>query len=169
MGNWIFTYATTTRVMEAQEAALLNSTYWGTLTVGRLAFIPIASRLRPRFILMTALGGSLLSALLLILGSGTRRGGDRALLCPDLSNDSGLCRAADDPFRQVDRAILCLFERWSDDHALADRSVLRGAGAVGHALDGLDGTLDGRGDLFVHDELPAAAGGDGAGYRRGEG
>lgn len=72
MGNWIFTYATTTRVMEAQEAALLNSTYWGTLTVGRLAFIPIASRLRPRFILMTALGGSLLSALLLILGSGTR-------------------------------------------------------------------------------------------------
>lgn len=72
IGNWIFTYATTTRVMESQEAALLNSTYWGTLTVGRLAFIPIASRLRPRFILMTALGGSLLSALTLILGSGTR-------------------------------------------------------------------------------------------------
>lgn len=74
VGNWIFTYATTTRIMDSQEAALLNSTYWGTLTVGRLAIIPIASRLRPRFILMLALGGALLSVGMIILADGERSG-----------------------------------------------------------------------------------------------
>jgi FHS family Na+ dependent glucose MFS transporter 1 len=74
VGNWIFTYATTTRIMDSQEAALLNSTYWGTLTVGRLAIIPIATRLRPRFILMTALGGALLSVVTIILADGAHLG-----------------------------------------------------------------------------------------------
>ncbi len=74
IGNWIFTYATTTRIMGAREAAYLNSTFWGMLTVGRLAIIPIASRLRPRFILMSALGGALASVLLLIVADQSRVG-----------------------------------------------------------------------------------------------
>lgn len=73
IGNWIFTYATT-RAMGSQEAALLNSTYWGMLTFGRLAFIPITTRLRPRYTLLMALGGALLSVLTLIIAGGSRVG-----------------------------------------------------------------------------------------------
>ena len=74
LGNWIFTYATALQVMDSQEAALLNSTYWGMLTIGRLAFIPITTRLRPRYTLMMALSGSLMSALTLIVAGGSRVG-----------------------------------------------------------------------------------------------
>jgi FHS family Na+ dependent glucose MFS transporter 1 len=63
IGNWIFTYATSQRVMASSEAALLNSTYWGMLTAGRLAFIPITTRLRPRYTLILSLSGALLSTL----------------------------------------------------------------------------------------------------------
>lgn len=74
IGNWIFTYATSQRVMASSEAALLNSTYWGMLTAGRLAFIPITTRLRPRYTLILSLSGALLSTLVLILAGGSRVG-----------------------------------------------------------------------------------------------
>ncbi|MGE0102449.1 MAG: MFS transporter [Blastocatellales bacterium] len=65
IGNWIFTYAIRTRLENPTSAAYLNSAFWGMLTLGRLASIPLASRLRPRTILITDLTGALLSVLLI--------------------------------------------------------------------------------------------------------
>ena len=67
MGNWIFTYGSKAAGLSPTSASYLNSIYWGTLTVGRLAFIPLTIRLRPRVILLSALGGALASATLLMV------------------------------------------------------------------------------------------------------
>jgi FHS family Na+ dependent glucose MFS transporter 1 len=67
IGNWIFTYGSTAIGLPATQAAYLNSIYWGTLTVGRLVFIPLTIRVRPRVILLSALAGALGSTVLLLL------------------------------------------------------------------------------------------------------
>jgi fucose permease len=73
LGNWIFTYATALAGDGFAGGALLNSTYWGMLTIGRLAFIPITTRLRSSVYTDDGvLSGSLMSALTLIVAGGSR-------------------------------------------------------------------------------------------------
>lgn len=70
-GGWIFTYTTRLSLGTAENAAYLTSAFWGALTVGRLLAIPIASRLRPRWILLLDLLGCLASMAVLLLFPGT--------------------------------------------------------------------------------------------------
>lgn len=66
-GGWIHTYTTRMSLGNAENAAYLTSAFWGALTIGRLLAIPIAARLRPRWILLLDLTGSLLSMAVLLL------------------------------------------------------------------------------------------------------
>lgn len=66
-GGWIFTYATTLGLAEGATAAYLTSVFWGALTVGRLAAIPIAVRVRPRNMLLADLAGCLVSVTAILL------------------------------------------------------------------------------------------------------
>lgn len=66
-GGWIFTYATAMQLGEGANAALLTSAFWGALTVGRLVAIPIAVKLRPRFVLLGDLLGCLLGVAIVLL------------------------------------------------------------------------------------------------------
>lgn len=68
-GGWIYTYATTLELTSVANAAYLTSAYWGALTVGRLLSIPLATRLRPRFIIAGDLVGALLSVAVLVIWS----------------------------------------------------------------------------------------------------
>jgi FHS family Na+ dependent glucose MFS transporter 1 len=68
-GGWIFTYATALGLASATNAAYLTSAFWGGLTAGRLLAMPIATRLRPRFILLADLGGAMVSLGLILLWS----------------------------------------------------------------------------------------------------
>jgi len=65
-GGWINTYAQARGLATATTAATLTSVFWGGLTVGRLAGIPIAARLRPRTILLADLAGCLLAVGLML-------------------------------------------------------------------------------------------------------
>jgi MFS transporter, FHS family, Na+ dependent glucose transporter 1 len=60
-GGWIYTYAAALGLATATSAATLTSAFWGGLTAGRLAGIPIAARFRPRSILLADLAACLLS------------------------------------------------------------------------------------------------------------
>lgn len=51
-GGWAFAYATNLHLANDTTAAYLVAVFWGALTVGRLAGIPIAARLAPRVILL---------------------------------------------------------------------------------------------------------------------
>lgn len=59
--GWVATYAVKSGMADAATAALLTSAFWGAFTVGRIASIPIAARVRPRIIILAdlilALGG----------------------------------------------------------------------------------------------------------------
>lgn len=66
--GWIYTYATTLRLSDANTAAYLTSLFWGALTLGRMLTIPIAARISPESVLMSSLAGCL-SSLALILAS----------------------------------------------------------------------------------------------------
>ena len=66
-GGWIFTYALALDVSSEMIAAYLTSAFWGALTVGRLLAIPIATRVRPRWVLFGDLTGCLASVGILIL------------------------------------------------------------------------------------------------------
>jgi FHS family Na+ dependent glucose MFS transporter 1 len=66
-GGWIYSYALALDLTNATVAAYLTSAYWGALTLGRLLGIPIASRVRPRWILLADAGGCLISAGVLLL------------------------------------------------------------------------------------------------------
>jgi FHS family Na+ dependent glucose MFS transporter 1 len=67
-GGWVYTYALTLGLGTATSAAALTSAYWGALTLGRLLGIPVAARVRPRWILAGSLLGGLLSIILIMLG-----------------------------------------------------------------------------------------------------
>ncbi len=58
-GGWIYTYAVRMHRIEPAQAALLTSLFWGALTAGRLASIPLAARLQPRTLLLGAILGCL--------------------------------------------------------------------------------------------------------------
>jgi len=66
-GGWIFTYTLETGLSEAQLAALLTSAFWGALTVGRLLSVPLAARIRPRWLILGDLLGCALSMVIILL------------------------------------------------------------------------------------------------------
>ena len=66
-GGWVFTYALQRNLANATTGAYLTSAFYGAFTVGRLLSIPIAARLRPRWILISDLGGGVLSVGLILL------------------------------------------------------------------------------------------------------
>jgi len=65
--GWIYSYAVATDLGNATTAAYLNSTFWGTFTIGRLIGIPIAARYRPRTILLADLLGCVLSVAIVLV------------------------------------------------------------------------------------------------------
>ncbi|MBN1991570.1 MAG: MFS transporter [Anaerolineae bacterium] len=66
-GGWIFTYTITLELTGETYAAYLTSAFWGALTLGRLAAIPLAIRLRPRYMLLGDLLGCLASIGIILL------------------------------------------------------------------------------------------------------
>jgi FHS family Na+ dependent glucose MFS transporter 1 len=65
-GGWIATYAIAGDI-PAEIGAYLTSAFWGALTLGRLLSIPIAARVRPRYILLADLIGCVISVGLLLI------------------------------------------------------------------------------------------------------
>jgi len=64
--GWVSSYAVATGMFNEAEAAYLASAFWGAFTVARLAAIPIASRVRPRYVLLVDLLGVLASLGLIV-------------------------------------------------------------------------------------------------------
>lgn len=64
-GGWIYTYALDMKMAGAVNAAYLTSIFWGALTLGRLAAIPISRRFKPLPILMVDFFAALVSLLAL--------------------------------------------------------------------------------------------------------
>ena len=71
-GGWIYTYAEALGLATSTSAATLTSAFWGALTLGRLAGIPIAARYRPPTILLVDLVGCLLSVGLILAWPSSR-------------------------------------------------------------------------------------------------
>jgi MFS transporter, FHS family, Na+ dependent glucose transporter 1 len=69
--GWIFTYATTSNLLTEVSAAYATSLFWGTFTLGRLLSIPIAIKLRPRYVLTMDLVGCFACILILLLWPGS--------------------------------------------------------------------------------------------------
>jgi fucose permease len=65
-GGWVYTYAVNTGLATGRAAFYMTSIFWGSLTLGRLAAIWIAARLRPRTILLFDLVGAILSVALIL-------------------------------------------------------------------------------------------------------
>lgn len=65
-GGWIFTYAVALGQSNPTTAALLTSVFWGSLTLGRLFSIPIATRFQPSTVLLGDLIGCLASIALIL-------------------------------------------------------------------------------------------------------
>jgi fucose permease len=65
-GGWIYTYALNMNLANATNAAYLTSVFWGALTLGRLAAIPLAFRFSPRAILRADFAGALVSLLAML-------------------------------------------------------------------------------------------------------
>lgn len=70
-GGWIFTYARGLDLADEPTAAYLTSAFWGGLTMGRLLAIPIAARIRARWILLADLLGCLVGLGLILLWPGS--------------------------------------------------------------------------------------------------
>jgi len=68
-GGWIFTYAVAMGLTDKIIAAYLTSAFWGSFTLSRLLAIPIAARVRPRYILLADLVGCLISVGVIVLWS----------------------------------------------------------------------------------------------------
>lgn len=66
-GGWIYTYAVEMNLANETTAAYLTSAFWGALTLGRLAGIPIAARFRPQTILYADFFAALISLLAMLL------------------------------------------------------------------------------------------------------
>ena len=65
-GGWIYTYAISLDLATVTTAGYLTSLFWAALTFGRLISIPIAGRVRPRYLLTVDLIGLALSLGLLL-------------------------------------------------------------------------------------------------------
>lgn len=66
-GGWIFTYGVKTNLLTAEAASVLNSAFWGAFLLGRALSIPLASRVRPRVIVIADLLVALAAIALMIL------------------------------------------------------------------------------------------------------
>jgi FHS family Na+ dependent glucose MFS transporter 1 len=66
-GGWIFTYTITAELADTPVAAYLTSAFWGSLTLGRLISIPVASRVKPRYILIGDIAGCALGTGIILL------------------------------------------------------------------------------------------------------
>lgn len=66
-GGWIYTYAVEMGLSNETTAAYLTSLFWGALTLGRLAAIPLAVRFKPQAILRADFLGALLSLLAMLI------------------------------------------------------------------------------------------------------
>ena len=65
-GGWVYTYAIEMNLANATNAAYLTSVFWGALTLGRLAAIPLALRFSPRAILRADYIGAFISLLAML-------------------------------------------------------------------------------------------------------
>ena len=65
-GGFVFAFTHEYLHMDGALAHGLNSAYWGGLAIGRLAAIPLATRLRPATMLMLDFGGTLLASAALL-------------------------------------------------------------------------------------------------------
>ncbi len=72
-GNWIYTYASSLGLADVVMAAYLTSAFWLLFTIGRLISIPLATRLKPQYMIGAALIGclSVLSTVLILPASST--------------------------------------------------------------------------------------------------
>jgi FHS family Na+ dependent glucose MFS transporter 1 len=70
-GGWVYSYAVARGLADETGAAYLTSAYWGALTVGRLVGIPVSMKLRPRYMLLFDLGGSIVAVALILLRPGS--------------------------------------------------------------------------------------------------
>lgn len=66
-GGWVYSYALSMNLGDEIGSAFLTSAFWGALTLGRLASIPMATRLNPKKILTINLIGSLFAVVLMYL------------------------------------------------------------------------------------------------------
>ena len=66
-GGWIYSYLLSNGLAEVRRASLVNSLFWGALTVGRIIAIPVAVRLQPFTIIRINMFGALLSLSLILL------------------------------------------------------------------------------------------------------
>lgn len=68
-GGWVFTYAVKQNLATEAVAAYLTSAFWGAFTLGRLFSIPISLRVRPRYILLWDMIGTVVFLAILVLWS----------------------------------------------------------------------------------------------------
>ncbi|MFN8456608.1 MAG: MFS transporter [Anaerolineae bacterium] len=66
-GGWVFTYAVKQNLATEAAAAYLTSAFWGAFTLGRLVSIPISLRVRPRYILLWDLIGTVIFLAILVI------------------------------------------------------------------------------------------------------
>lgn len=66
-GGWIYTYSLNIGLADQTNSAYLTSLFWGALTLGRLAAIPLAMRFKPQHILRADFCGALLSLLAMLI------------------------------------------------------------------------------------------------------
>jgi fucose permease len=66
-GGWVYTYAVAMKLMNTTTAALMTSLFWGSLTLGRLLSIPIASKYKLSSVVFLDVAGVLVSAGLILL------------------------------------------------------------------------------------------------------
>lgn len=66
-GGWVFTYAVKQNLATETAAAYLTSAFWGAFTLGRLFSIPISLRVRPRYILLWDMIGTVIFLAVLVL------------------------------------------------------------------------------------------------------
>jgi FHS family Na+ dependent glucose MFS transporter 1 len=71
-GGWIYTYALEINLADETTAAYLTSAFWGAFSVGRLVSIPLATRLRPRYLMFIDFAGCLVGILVIMLFSGSQ-------------------------------------------------------------------------------------------------
>ena len=70
VGQWLFTILTESRNIAAAQAGLWTSAYWGSLTLGRIIFGFILTRLPVHGVIIGALTGIVTGSFLLLLNAG---------------------------------------------------------------------------------------------------
>ena len=66
-GDWLSTYSIQTGLAAETTAVLLTSTYWGAFTISRLISIPLAIKIKPKYLLTADVLGALIGLGLVFL------------------------------------------------------------------------------------------------------